>query len=213
MPAVPQSIKQPASLNLTGASSEFQERGSRNIVSVVPAAEFQSYFEANRLKYAFFCDFTEKFPWPVNPTFGQADLAAGVPVSAFDKLKLPGFTGTDSAPLLTPASWVGYITKFIPFLIAYDVGTGARTHAYSAQLRVYNGNTLIGWHGGAGVSPDINDVYTTPITAGLTVGGTPGGTLTGSMDIKYTLNFTASPDPIRVEAFGLLYDVGILAVV
>ena len=213
MSASASTSKRPGSFGLTGATSEFLEKGSKNIVSDFPALVFRQYFEANILKYAFFADFTETYPWPIDSTVGSVSIAGTTTVLAFDKLSIPGFTGTDSAGILNPGS-VGYITRFIPFLIAYDTNTGLRTHSYSSSLQVFDNTTEIGTFGGAGVAPDIDDIYTSYIGAGLVVPAYDtgaGGTLTVSTNIKYTLKFTSGADPIRIEAFGLMYDVGVLS--
>lgn len=211
-----QQNKTPASINLTGDAAEFKERGNRNIVSVTPAQEFRDYFQNSIIKYGFFCDFSEDHPWDITPSAGFAEVAASAWVEAMNPMTIPGFVGTATSTI-DGVNFQGVISQFVPFLVAYDVATGLRTSAFTAQLQVYNNDVLIGWFGGDnGTAPDAGvagGIFTSAIAAGMNPGGTPGTAIDPALSVKYKLVFKATPDAIRVEAFGMMYDVSVVSMI
>ena len=204
----PQTNKIPASLDLTGANAQFSEQGDQNIVSEVFSSTFNQYFESSLMKYAYYCDFTERHRWPTDTIARNIVALTGVDKVLFSGLILPGFLGTE----LTPGNR-GYITQFVPYAICRTM-SGARTPSYNMRLLVYDStNTIIGRFGGSGQPPASNGYYLSPITAGVTVpagDGGGGGTIVYSTDVRYKLVFTALTENVYIDVFGLLYNVGVL---
>lgn len=173
--------KVPNSIDLSGVSSEFKERGSTNIIEADPYALFQQMFAGVSLQHAYFCNFTPKFPGPVD---GQIVLAQAVPYTAVPSFIYDPFDAGDANPYR--------IKTVIPWVMAYD--TVAKEYTFgsvSMKIGETNETQETAW-----IAPSAYGFSTSVLT-----------NFTTALNAIHTVKLQTASNNIVVRAFGFFFDV------